>query len=115
MTDRLAQQDEIRLSHAAVEHIRHSLDKRGKGLGVRFRMKKAGCSGYEYVVEFADQQEPMDLVFASEGVQVFIDPKSHVFLKGSKVDFVRKGLSQDFVFENPNEKARCGCGESSSF
>ncbi|MCA8837593.1 MAG: iron-sulfur cluster assembly accessory protein [Gammaproteobacteria bacterium] len=104
----------ISLSLDAATHVRNSLNRRGKGLGIRLRIKKAGCSGYEYIVEFADEEEAMDHHFECEGVHVLVDPKSLVVLRGTRLNYVRQGLNKGFAFENPNEKARCGCGESFS-
>ena len=104
----------VSLSEAAREHMSASLARRGHGLGVRLRIKKSGCSGYEYVVEYADATDEADHHFDCGGLQVYVDSKSMVVLRGTRLDYLRQGLNKGFVFENPNEKTRCGCGESFS-
>jgi len=86
--------------------------KRGKGVGVRLGVKTTGCSGLAYQLEYVDESAPEDVVFESEGVKIHIDPKSLVYLDGTELDFVREGLNEGFRFNNPNERDRCGCGES---
>ena len=102
----------ITLTPNAAEHIRSFLTKRGKGEGVRLGVKTSGCSGLAYTVEFADTVDPDDLVFEEHGVKVFVDPKSHVYLDGTELDFTKEGLQEGFKFQNPNVKESCGCGES---
>ena len=75
-------------------------------------MKTSGCSGMAYTLEFVDEIQPEDQVFEQDGVKVFIDPKSMVYLDGTQVDFAKEGLQEGFKFENPNAKESCGCGES---
>ena len=75
-------------------------------------MKTSGCSGMAYTLEFVDEIQPDDQVFEQDGVKVFIDPKSMVYLDGTQVDFAKEGLQEGFKFENPNAKESCGCGES---
>lgn len=102
----------ITISEAAARHIQKSLAKRGQGVGLRLAVKTSGCSGLAYALEFADAAEPEDMLFASHGVTVLVDPKSLPFLDGTELDFVREGLNEGFKFNNPNVKAACGCGES---
>lgn len=104
----------ITLTEKAANRVRTFLEKRGKGEGLRLGIKSVGCSGKAYVVEYADTIEPGDQVFESHGVKVIIDPKNLIFLDGTEIDYEREGLSEGFKFHNPNEKARCGCGESFS-
>lgn len=104
----------ITLTETAANRIRTFLAKRGKGEGLRVGIKTVGCSGKAYVVDYADAIEPGDQVFESHGVKVIVDPKNLLFLDGMEIDFARDGLSEGFKFSNPNEKARCGCGESFS-
>lgn len=104
----------ITLTDTAAERIRSFLEKRGKGVGVRLGVKTTGCSGMAYVVEFADQIEETDTVFEDHGVKLVVNPKSLVYLDGTELDFGKEGLNEGFRFNNPNEKARCGCGESFS-
>ncbi|MGM0552666.1 MAG: iron-sulfur cluster assembly protein IscA [Pseudomonadota bacterium] len=104
----------ITLTDTAAERIQSFLEKRGKGVGVRLGVKTTGCSGMAYVVEFADQIEETDTVFEDHGVKLVVNPKSLVYLDGTELDFGKEGLNEGFRFNNPNEKARCGCGESFS-
>lgn len=104
----------ITLTDNAAERVKSFLAKRGKGLGVRLGVKTTGCSGMAYVIEFADELEEGDTVFEDKGVKVIVNPKSLVYLEGTELDFAREGLNEGFRFNNPNEKDRCGCGESFS-
>jgi iron-sulfur cluster assembly protein len=104
----------ISLTDDAATHVKNYLDKRGKGVGVRLGVKTTGCSGMAYTIEFADQVEEEDQIFEDKGVTVIINPKSMVYLNGTELDFTREGLNEGFKFTNPNEKDRCGCGESFS-
>jgi len=102
----------ISLTENAAKHIRKSLDKRGKGIGLRLGVKTSGCSGMAYTLEFADQLEEQDQVFESQDIKVIIDPKSLVYLSGTELDYTREGLNEGFKFNNPNVSNTCGCGES---
>ena len=102
----------VTLTESAAQHIHRYLTRRGHGVGVRLGVKTTGCSGLAYKLEYVDEVEPQDLVFEGRGVQIVVDPKSLVYLDGTELDFVRKGLSEGFKFNNPNERDRCGCGES---
>lgn len=102
----------VTLTDRAAEHVRRYIEKRGKGVGLRLGVKTTGCSGLAYKLEFADDVQPEDEQFESHGVRVLIDPKSLAYLDGTELDFVREGLNEGFKFNNPNEKDRCGCGES---
>ncbi len=102
----------ISLTASAADRVRSHLQSRGRGLGLRLGIKTTGCSGYSYVVDYADAPAPDDLVFEDQGVKVFVDPASFAVLDGTRVDFVRQGLNEAFEFSNPNVKAECGCGES---
>ncbi|WP_439750226.1 iron-sulfur cluster assembly protein IscA [Kingella oralis] len=102
----------ITITENAADHIRKFLTKRGKGEGIRIGVKTSGCSGMAYTLEFVDEIQPDDQVFEQDGVKVFIDPKSMVYLDGTQVDFAKEGLQEGFKFENPNAKESCGCGES---
>ena len=104
----------ISLTDSAATHVKNYLEKRGKGVGVRLGIKTTGCSGMAYTIEFADQVEDEDQIFEDKGVKVIINPKSMVYLSGTELDFTREGLNEGFKFTNPNEKDRCGCGESFS-
>ena len=104
----------ISLTPAAADRVRHFLSERGHGVGLRLGIRKTGCSGYAYVVNYADAVEPGDRVFDSHGVQVLVDPDSLRLIDGTEVDFVRQGLNEAFRFRNPNVSGECGCGESFS-
>lgn len=102
----------ITLTELAADKVKKQLENRGTGLGVRISVKTTGCSGLSYVLEFVDTPRLEDMSFVSYGVHVFVDPKSLVYVDGVEMDWVRNGLNEGFDFKNPNEKARCGCGES---
>ena len=102
----------VSLTNAAARHVTRYLTKRGKGVGVRLGVKTTGCSGLAYKLEYVDEIAPEDTVFEDHGVKVLIDPKSLAYIDGTELDFVREGLNEGFRFNNPNERDRCGCGES---
>lgn len=102
----------ITLTERAADHISKFLTKRGKGIGLRIGVRTTGCSGMAYKLEFVDVVAIEDNVFETHGVKLFVDPKSMPYLEGIELDFAREGLNEGFKFNNPNEKARCGCGES---
>lgn len=102
----------ISLTPAAADRVRHFLATRGQGLGLRLGVRKTGCSGFAYVVHYADETHPDDLVFEDHGVRVYVDPESLALIDGTEVDFVKQGLNEAFKFRNPNTKGECGCGES---
>ena len=102
----------ITLTDSAAERVNGFLANRGKGIGLRLGVKTTGCSGMAYVIEFVDEQDDSDSVFESNGVKVFVDPKSLIYIDGTEVDFVKQGLNEGFEFKNPNAKDECGCGES---
>lgn len=102
----------ITLTDTAKTKIQYHLDKRGTGEGIRLGVKTTGCSGLSYVLEFVDKPDTNDLVIEQDGFKIFVDPKSNIYLTGMTVDYKKQGLNEGFEFINPNEKARCGCGES---
>ena len=102
----------ISLTTAAAAKIRKTLQQRGRGIGVRVGVKTTGCSGLAYKLEYVDVSEPEDVIFEDHGVKVLVDPKSLAYIDGTQLDFVREGLNEGFKFSNPNERDRCGCGES---
>lgn len=104
----------ITLTPAAAGRVKNFLERRGRGIGVRLGVKTTGCSGLAYTIEYADQVGVDDRVFEDRGVKVLIDAASLVYLDGTEVDFAKEGLNEGFRFNNPNEKDRCGCGESFS-
>jgi iron-sulfur cluster assembly protein len=102
----------ISLTPAAADRIHKFLATRGHGLGLKLGVRKTGCSGFAYVVNYADEVAPHDVVFEDQGVKVYVDPESLKFIDGTTVDFVKQGLNEAFRFQNPNIKGECGCGES---
>ena len=102
----------VSLSDKAAKHVANYLVKRGKGIGLRLGVRTTGCSGMAYKLEFVDEQASEDLIFESNGVKVFVDPKSLPYLDGMELDYAREGLNEGFKFNNPNVKDQCGCGES---
>lgn len=102
----------ITMTEKAAERVKSFLVNRGKGTGLRLGVKTTGCSGMAYVLEFVDAADTADAVFESQGIKIFVDPKSLVYLNGTQLDFAKEGLNEGFKFNNPNVKATCGCGES---
>ena len=102
----------ITVTQAAADRVNDFLANRGKGIGLRLGVKTTGCSGMAYVLEFVDELNPEDEVFEDNGVKVIVDRKSLVYIDGTELDFTKEGLNEGFIFNNPNEKAQCGCGES---
>jgi len=101
------------ISDAAAERVRALLDRRGKpSAGIRIGVRTKGCSGLSYTLEYADDRGPHDEVVEDKGVTLLIDPKASMFIFGTEMDYVDTKLEAGFVFRNPNEKGRCGCGES---
>ena len=103
---------ELNLSDSATSHIKEMIPSRGKGLGIKIGVKKAGCSGYEYTFDFVDEVTDDYICFDKSEVNIYVDSKSINFLKGSLIDYVDEGLNKGIKFVNPNAKAVCGCGES---
>jgi len=105
----------VKLTNAAVQHVRNMLLKRGRGIGIRLGTKKSGCSGYSYIVDYADEINEEDEVFDSNGIKVIVCSEDLVLLDGTELDYVSNNiLNQGFEFKNPNMKSVCGCGESFS-
>jgi len=103
----------LTITESAAQRVKTLLAGRGKpSSGIRVGLKTKGCNGYSYALEFADEAGPYDEVIEAHGVKVLIDPKAVMFILGSQMDYVEDKLSSGFVFNNPNEKGRCGCGES---
>lgn len=102
----------ITLTDRAADHVRQFLAKRGAGIGLRLGVKRTGCSGLAYVVNFADAVGPEDAVFEADGVQVVVDRESLEFIDGTEVDYIQEGLNEAFRFRNPKAAGECGCGES---
>lgn len=104
----------ISLTEPAAERVKSYLNARGKGLGLRLGVKKTGCNGFAYVVNYADSADDKDVIFEDHGVKVVVDKKSLGLIDGTEVDFVKEGLNEAFRFRNPNVSGECGCGESFS-
>lgn len=104
----------ILLTESAITKIKSQLQKRGRGIGIRIGVKTTGCSGLAYVLEYVDTYapEPGIVNYAQKDFVVLIDLKHEPYLRGLTVDYVRQGLNEGFEFKNPNERDRCGCGES---
>jgi len=103
----------MKLTDAAVARVKELIEKRGKPTaGVRIGVRTKGCSGLSYTLEYADERGPKDEVIETQGVTILVDPKATLFLIGTEMDYVEEKLKTGFVFTNPNEKGRCGCGES---
>ena len=105
----------VRLSEAAAARIREIVaDGEGKVQGVRVGVTNGGCAGMSYTMDYAEAVQPLDEVVEDKGVKIFIEPKAILFLLGTEMDFVREKFGARFVFNNPNQTAACGCGESVS-
>jgi iron-sulfur cluster assembly accessory protein len=109
----MALKQAMTVTDAAAERIQALLAHRGKpSVGVRVGVRSRGCSGLTYTIEYADEKGKFDEVVADKGVTVLVDPKAVMFIIGTEMDYVEEKLQTGFVFRNPNEKGRCGCGES---
>jgi iron-sulfur cluster assembly protein len=102
----------ISLTEAAADRVRSYLEKRGSRLGLRLGITETGCSGYSYVINYAEEILADDIVFEDKGVKVVVDTQALELIDGTEVDFVKNGLNEAFSFRNPNIKGECGCGES---
>jgi len=103
----------ITMTDGAIERVKTMLAKRGKpSVGIRIGVRTKGCSGMSYSLEFADERSPFDEVVQFGDITVLIDPKASMFIFGTEMDWVEDKMQSGFVFRNPNEKGRCGCGES---
>ncbi len=104
----------ISLTESAASRVRAYLSKRGRGVGLRLGVRRSGCNGWAYTIDYADAIEPKDIVFDQSGVKVIVAAESLELIDGTEVDFVKEGLNEAFKFRNPNVKGECGCGESFS-
>ena len=102
----------ISLTESAAERVSKYLEARGEGVGLRLGVTKTGCSGYSYVINYADAVENEDIVFEDRGVKIVVNSEALKLIDGTQVDFVKNGLSEAFSFKNPNITGECGCGES---
>ena len=102
----------VHLAPAAIERIRGYLAEDPQALGLRFGVRRTGCSGWGYRAELAREQGDGDAVFEQDGIRIYVDADSLGLVDGTRIDFLKAGLNEHFVFENPNVAAECGCGES---
>lgn len=102
----------ITITESAADRVRSHLKSRGTGLGLRLGIKKTGCSGFAYVVGYADDINDDDVIFEDREVKIVVEKECLTYIDGTEVDFVKKGLSEAFRFLNPNVQGECGCGES---
>jgi iron-sulfur cluster assembly protein len=109
----MALRQAMTVTEAAADRIQALLAKRGKpSVGIRVGVRSRGCSGLTYTLEYADEKGKFDEIVQDKGVTILIDPKATMFIIGTEMDFVEDKLQSGFTFRNPNEKGRCGCGES---
>lgn len=104
----------ITFTENAAEQIKKQLERRGKGIGLRLGVKQSGCSGYAYILDYADEADETDQLFEAYDVKIIIDVDSLPYLNGIELDYTREGINEAFRFNNPNVKDSCGCGESFS-
>lgn len=104
----------VTLTESAARQIAKQLGKRGKGIGLKLAVKKSGCSGYAYALDYADALNDDDAVFEGFGVKVIVPASDLEFVNGIELDYRREGINEAFKFNNPNVKGMCGCGESFS-
>ncbi len=102
----------ITLAPAALERVKGYLEDTPAAIGLRFGVKRTGCSGWGYVVDLARDQREGDTVSEQDGVRIYVDADSQSLVDGTEIDFLKQGLNEQFVFRNPNVAAECGCGES---
>jgi len=102
----------VTLTPSAVARVRQYQEQTPGALGLRFGVKKSGCSGWAYLIDMATERRPDEQVFEQDGVALFVDTASLAQVDGTEIDFVSQGLNQQFVFRNPRVAAECGCGES---
>ena len=104
----------LSLTQPAADRVKRYLEARGKGIGLRVGVKKTGCNGFAYVVNYADDADVADAIFEDRGVKLIVDSQSLELIDGTEIDFVKDGLNEAFRFHNPNVSGECGCGESFS-
>lgn len=105
----------INLTETAAKHIKSSIERRGRGLGVKIGVKTTGCSGLAYILEYVDNEQGQQHCVEHhdiQGVRIYMNPEHRAYLYGITLDYQKKGLNEGFEFINPNERDRCGCGES---
>ena len=104
----------VSLTESAALQIKKQLEKRGKGIGLKLGVRKSGCSGYAYALDYADVLNENDAVFEAFVVKVIVPQSDLEFVDGIELDYRREGINEAFQFNNPNVKGTCGCGESFS-
>jgi len=102
----------VSMTVSAADRVRTQIDQRGRGLGLRVGIKRTGCSGYAYTIDYADDISDADEVFEAHGVRLVVSREHLAFMDGTEVDYAREGLNESFRFRNPKVAATCGCGES---
>ena len=102
----------VTLAPAALQRVKGFLAETPDAAGLRFGVKRTGCSGWGYVVDLASEAGQGDTVFEQDGVRILVDADSLALVDGTEIDFLKQGLGEQFVFRNPNVKGECGCGES---
>ncbi len=102
----------LTITDSAAKRVNDYLKNRGKGIGIRVGVKTTGCSGLSYNLEFVDSINSNDKSFENNGIKIIVDDKSLIYLDGTELDYAKEGLNEGFVFNNPNVKDKCGCGES---
>ena len=102
----------VTLAPSALDRVRGYLAQAPDAVGLRFGVKKTGCSGWGYLADLAREQRADDTVFEQDGVRILVDAESLALVDGTEIDFLKQGLNEQFVFRNPNVTAECGCGES---
>lgn len=102
----------VTLAPAALQRVKGFLAETPAAVGLRFGVKRTGCSGWGYVVDLASETGDADTVFEHDGVRILVDADSLPLVDGTEIDFLKQGLGEQFVFRNPNVKGECGCGES---
>lgn len=105
----------INLTERASKHIKKFLENKKESIGIRIGIKKSGCSGFSYVVEYVITPKLNDIIFECMNIKIFIDSDHLSYLKGAELDYIKEDFQEGFKFNNPNEKAACGCGESFMF
>lgn len=115
MSNTGTQNNSITLTDAAVARVKTLMENSDKPvLGLRIGVTTMGCNGHSYVVEYAETEKPLEDVIVQDGVKIYIDPLAMMYIFGSTMDYVEDKMQSSFVFDNPNETGRCGCGESFS-
>jgi iron-sulfur cluster assembly protein len=116
LEEKMTSEKTVHISDSALHRLRKLLEERQTpSAGLKISVRGGGCSGLSYAMEWADAHGKDDMVFEREGVRVFVDPKSYLYLAGSELVYVETLTASGFRLNNPNVKASCGCGESFSF